>query len=831
MAEPATNTRRSSPTRDALRLFFRNKPAVVSLVMISLLVLIALAGEIFTGKPPTPEESEVIRQTQELGDRVRMSRNPRSIVDPLKTELKDKLERPYLQTLAGGIFGGFAEDKPEFIQGVYAENMRLSGAPESEIRKLSDDDIRERRKEGLSADGARAYWLGTDHLGRDVFARLWAGTTISLTVGLLVVGISVLIGISLGGIAGFFGRSRVGLPFLLMVLCGLAALVARAVDAPALVVPLVTVALVCLVLQLFAAVIGREYRAVVFVLGVLLVTGGVQFYVDSVERSTPEGRLLVQSSRAEEQAYQALIETRDLGTEVKKIENKEAGAIGEAERLARHYALEVAYARLEFEHQRFKLTKYRSDRDVALRLCGEEKERGELMKSKGRDAPAAALLAGAEKRRRMLEATEEEIKQRLSEVDKAMDEAVAELEKARVLVSTDTVARLAALREARLKVAQAGLGTTMLVRRDRELEKKFEEDFAKGLAGSTDPADKDRIKAAMGRAGALGRLLAEAEAQADWSPMMKEREEARALVKAVEENDPALLLRSHAWLNLSNAQDKPVRGEVALLQGSNAMLERRAAMRSEYHTTYSTQTRNSREGLLKAELLSGWERYPIYAKLRHFMTPVMLGLLMLVSVLLLAGAAQRAVGESKSILRKVFVPTLTVDDMVMRFTEVMMTIPTLILIIAILALFSRDVYIVMAVLGLTGWMGTTRFVRAEILSLREQDFIQAARALGVSDIRIIWRHLVPNAISPVLVSATLGVASAILLESTLSFLGLGATADQPTWGSILSEGRSYINDAGWLMLIPALAILVTVLSFNLLGEGLREAFNPKLRGR
>jgi peptide/nickel transport system permease protein len=161
-----------------------------------------------------------------------------------------------------------------------------------------------------------------------------------------------------------------------------------------------------------------------------------------------------------------------------------------------------------------------------------------------------------------------------------------------------------------------------------------------------------------------------------------------------------------------------------------------------------------------------------------------------------------------------------------------MTIPVLFLILMVLAVFpDRDIYMVMALLGLTSWMGTTRFVRAEILSLREQDFVQAARALGVSDFRIIWRHLVPNAISPVLVSATIGVAGAILAESTLSFLGLSGKPDQPTWGQILNEGRLYIADAPWLTWIPGVAILITVLSFNLLGEGLREAFNPKLRGR
>ena len=126
-------------------------------------------------------------------------------------------------------------------------------------------------------------------------------------------------------------------------------------------------------------------------------------------------------------------------------------------------------------------------------------------------------------------------------------------------------------------------------------------------------------------------------------------------------------------------------------------------------------------------------------------------------------------------------------------------------------------------------MGTARFVRAEILSLREQEFVQAASAVGASGPRTIRRHLLPNALAPVLVSATLGIAGAILTESALSFLGFGVPPPDATWGNIIADGRKYIFDAPWLTVIPGTAIFVLVLAFNLFGEGLREAFNPKLR--
>ena len=174
---------------------------------------------------------------------------------------------------------------------------------------------------------------------------------------------------------------------------------------------------------------------------------------------------------------------------------------------------------------------------------------------------------------------------------------------------------------------------------------------------------------------------------------------------------------------------------------------------------------------------------------------------------------------------------LSVDSWLMRFTDVVLCFPTFFLILTVVALLPPSIYNIMIVIGITSWMGTARFVRAEFLALREQEFVTAAHALGLPEWRIIFRHMVPNALAPVLVSATVDVAYAILTESALSFLGFGVRPPYATWGNILADGRSYIFDAPWLFVIPGSAILVVVLSFNLVGEGLRDALNPKLRKR
>lgn len=181
--------------------------------------------------------------------------------------------------------------------------------------------------------------------------------------------------------------------------------------------------------------------------------------------------------------------------------------------------------------------------------------------------------------------------------------------------------------------------------------------------------------------------------------------------------------------------------------------------------------------------------------------------------------------------RLIDLPVFSVDTLIMRLVDIMICFPSFFLILTVVALLPASIYNIMIVIGLTGWMGATRFIRAEFLSLRELDFVAAARALGVGNLRIIFRHMMPNAIAPVLVSATIGIASAILTEAGLSFLGFGVPPPHATWGNILSDGKRFIFDAPWLTFIPGTAVLIVVLSFNLFGEGLREALNPKLRGR
>jgi peptide/nickel transport system permease protein len=178
-----------------------------------------------------------------------------------------------------------------------------------------------------------------------------------------------------------------------------------------------------------------------------------------------------------------------------------------------------------------------------------------------------------------------------------------------------------------------------------------------------------------------------------------------------------------------------------------------------------------------------------------------------------------------------FLGLFSMDVLITGLVDIMLCFPSFFLILTVVALLPASIYNIMIVIGLTSWMGATRFVRAEFLSLREQDFVTAAKALGVSDWRIIFRHMVPNAMAPVLVSATIGIATAILTEAGLSFLGFGVPPPHATWGNILSDGKNYIFDAPWLTFVPGFAILIVVLAFNLFGEGLRDALNPKLRER
>jgi peptide/nickel transport system permease protein len=168
------------------------------------------------------------------------------------------------------------------------------------------------------------------------------------------------------------------------------------------------------------------------------------------------------------------------------------------------------------------------------------------------------------------------------------------------------------------------------------------------------------------------------------------------------------------------------------------------------------------------------------------------------------------------------------DRIIMRFIDIMLSIPTFFLILAVIAFIGPSIWNIMVIIGLTAWMGVARLVRAEFLSLKEREFVLAARAVGASDFRIIFRHIMINSMAPVLVSAVLGIAGAVLTESALSFLGIGVQPPTPSWGNILTLGKDNMEIAWWLSVFPGLAILVTVIGYNLLGEGIRDSIDPRL---
>ncbi|MCU0821438.1 MAG: ABC transporter permease [Spirochaetes bacterium] len=168
-----------------------------------------------------------------------------------------------------------------------------------------------------------------------------------------------------------------------------------------------------------------------------------------------------------------------------------------------------------------------------------------------------------------------------------------------------------------------------------------------------------------------------------------------------------------------------------------------------------------------------------------------------------------------------------VDVVISRFIEIMMCFPTFFLILTILALIGPSLVSVMVVIGLTGWTGIARIIRGEIFRLRETEYVMASKALGAKDRWVILRHVLPNSLAPVLVSATFGIASTILIESSLSFLGFGVQPPTPSWGDILSQSRNFMDFAWWLTLIPGLAIFITITAYNLVGEGFQDAIDPR----
>ncbi len=176
-----------------------------------------------------------------------------------------------------------------------------------------------------------------------------------------------------------------------------------------------------------------------------------------------------------------------------------------------------------------------------------------------------------------------------------------------------------------------------------------------------------------------------------------------------------------------------------------------------------------------------------------------------------------------------------IDGLLMWCVDLLLSLPKLVLLLAIVGIFrvedERRIFLIVVILGLTGWPGVSRIVRSQVLSLKQQDYIQAARALGFSNSRIVFRHLIPNALAPVIVFCSLAIGGTILAEAGLSFLNLGVRPPTSTWGTLVNDGRDPLRIAPWIATFPGLAIVWAVMSFNLLGDGLRDALDPKLRGR
>lgn len=170
-----------------------------------------------------------------------------------------------------------------------------------------------------------------------------------------------------------------------------------------------------------------------------------------------------------------------------------------------------------------------------------------------------------------------------------------------------------------------------------------------------------------------------------------------------------------------------------------------------------------------------------------------------------------------------------VDNIIMRFTDIVMSFPDLLFIIGVRVALGPGIWNVFLAMSVVGWTGKARIVRGQILAVREMEYIEAARALGAKHFKIIWKHILPNTMAPMIVSVTMGVAGAIMSEAGLSFLGLGVQEPIPSWGSIINEGLSYLRVAPWYTLFPGIAIALTVLGFNLLGDGLRDALDPRLK--
>jgi ABC-type dipeptide/oligopeptide/nickel transport system permease subunit len=342
-----SNPRKSrSPLVDALRLFFRNPSAVIALVLILLLASAAVSGKLLTGKPPTPTQYKLMEEADELGDSVDLDVNPNAVMDPNQTMLRDKFLPPYSDSNMS------KEDWQQLL---------IDSTPESEQET-------EEFKQQLAEVEPRTYWLGTDHLGRDVLAQLWAGSSISLTIGFLAVGISVLLGISLGGVAGFFGRRSVRLPMLLMLLFALVGGISIPAEAPGWGLVFFVLAGLAFGYQLVVALMGRRFRPVIGFVVVAIVVTLVFVFNWYTETHTPEGRMLQQARVMDDASHDVLLMTRDLGRARKSAENKEPGHRDEAWFNEHQLRLDVAYRNLQLLEREYNLVESLTELEKDARL-------------------------------------------------------------------------------------------------------------------------------------------------------------------------------------------------------------------------------------------------------------------------------------------------------------------------------------------------------------------------------------------------------------------------------------------------------------------------------
>jgi len=213
---------------------------------------------------------------------------------------------------------------------------------------------------------------------------------------------------------------------------------------------------------------------------------------------------------------------------------------------------------------------------------------------------------------------------------------------------------------------------------------------------------------------------------------------------------------------------------------------------------------------------------------RDVLSRIMLGTRISLTVGFIAAGISAVVGVTMGLVAGYFSGIM--DTLIMGLVDLLMSFPPFLLILAVVAIVPPSLVNIMVVLGLTMWSQYARIVRGNILTVKEQDFVEAARALGAGNLRIMWRHLLPNVMAPVIVVATLNVAGAILLESGLSFLGFGAQPPTPSWGNMIATGRVYLRQAPHIATSAGMAIFLTVLAFNLVGDGLRDVLDPRLKG-